>query len=346
MKALVFEGPQNIVIKDVPVPHVEQGEILVKVKFAGVCGTDIRIFQGTKAIKAPRITGHEFAGDITAIGDGVVGYEVGERVTVYPMLACGECYVCKEGRTNICVNRKTIGYEIDGGFAQYVKIPAAAVKNGNVIKLPDNISYQEAAASEPFAAALNGIHQAKLHEGQYLAVVGCGPIGLAHVQLGKQYKARVIAIEPQPAKRELADMLGAEYVVDPQTENLPARILEITGGRGVDSLLLDVGVPRVIEQSLQLVRKGGRFVLFAGCPQGSSITIDPNWIHYREIDFTGASSSTPENQREIVEMVNKGQISIKDLITSELPFGQWETAFNQKKNYIGLKAVLNMQEAD
>lgn len=344
MKALVFSGPKDMAISDLPIPQITKGEVLVEVKFAGVCGTDIRILNGTKSIKAPRITGHEFSGKVMALGEGVVDYSVGDRVTVYPMLACGSCYACREGRSNICVNRVTIGYEIDGGFAQFIRIPAVAVNNGNLIKLPDGLSLKEAAVSESIAAALNGIHQAKLHPGQYLAVVGCGPIGLAHVQLGKHFQAKVIAIEPQQGKRELAVKLGADFALDPQTGVLPEQLLEITAGRGADALLLDVGIPRVIEQSLQLVRKGGRFVLFAGCPNGSTITIDPNWIHYRELDFTGASSSTPENHRQILAMAGRSQFSIKDLITEELPFLQWETAFTRKENFVGLKTVLNMEE--
>jgi len=346
LKALVFLGPRNIEIKELPLPAINKDEILLKVKFAGICGTDVRIYNGTKAIKAPRIIGHEFSGEIVELGEGIKNFSIGERVTVYPMLSCGICYACKEGRTNICVDRLTIGYEIDGGFAQYIKIPAAFVNGGNVIKLPDNISFQEAAASEPVAAALNGINRAKLEPGQYLAVVGCGPIGLSHVQLGKHLKVNVIAVEPQPEKRELALKMGAKYVLDPQTENLTEKIFEITDKKGVDSLLLDVGIPRVIEQSLQLVKKGGSFILFAGCPHGSTITIDPNWIHYREIDFTGASASTPENHRQILDMVSNGQISIKRLITDELPFTQWETGFNQKQNFTGLKTILNIEEAD
>lgn len=346
MKALVYLEPKTITIKDLPIPEITEGEILVKVKFAGVCGTDVRIYNGTKIIQAPRIIGHEFSGSIAAMGEGVEDFALDDRVTVYPMLSCGTCYACKEGRTNICVNRVTIGYEIDGGFAQYTKIPVAAVKGGNVIKLPENVSFQEAAASEPIAAALNGIKQAKLQNGQYLAVVGCGPIGLSHIQMGKYYQAKVIAIEPQPEKRELALKMGAEYTLDPQIDNFNEEVLSITDGKGVDSLLLDVGIPRVIEKSLQLVKKGGRFVLFAGCPHGSTITIDPNWIHYREIDFTGASSSTPDNQRQILEMISKGRMCVKSLITDELPFTHWEKAFNQKQSFIGLKTLLNMEEAD
>jgi L-iditol 2-dehydrogenase len=346
LKALVFSGPKSIEIKELPIPSITRGEILLKVKFAGICGTDIRIYNGTKAIKAPRIIGHEFSGEIVELGEGVGDYSVGDRVTVYPMLSCGVCYACKEGRTNICVDRLTIGYEIDGGFSQYIKIPASVVNGGNVIKLPDNVSFQEAAASEPVAAALNGINRAKLKPDQYLAVVGCGPIGLSHVQLGKHLNANVIAIEPQREKRELAMKMGAKYVLDPQTENLNEKISVITDKKGVDSLLLDVGIPSVIEQSLQLVKKGGSFILFAGCPHGSTITIDPNWIHYREIDFTGASASTPENHEQILDMVCKGHISIKSLITDELPFTQWRAGFDQKQNYVGLKTILNIEEAD
>ena len=180
MKALVFQGPKQFEVKEVPIPQCGADEMLVRVRFAGVCGTDNRIYQGTKVIAAPRITGHEFSGTIERLGSHVKGYQLGQRVSVYPMLYCGHCYCCREGRTNICVNRTTIGYEIDGGFAQYVKIPKRAIECGNVVPIPDNVSDEIAAISEPIAAAYHGMQQAGLRDGETFVIIGAGPIGLFH----------------------------------------------------------------------------------------------------------------------------------------------------------------------
>ena len=233
MKALVFQGPKQFEVKEVPIPQCGADEMLVRVRFAGVCGTDNRIYQGTKVIAAPRITGHEFSGTIERLGSHVKGYQLGQRVSVYPMLYCGHCYCCREGRTNICVNRTTIGYEIDGGFAQYVKIPKRAIECGNVVPIPDNVSDEIAAISEPIAASYHGMQQAGLRDGETFVIIGAGPIGLFHTQLSRSVNlARRIVIEPIPEKRKMALEMGADFVIDPAVQDAKAVIFEQTGGQG------------------------------------------------------------------------------------------------------------------
>ena len=343
MQALVFYGPGDIRIEKRPIPEINSGEVLIKVKMAGVCGTDIRIFRGTKKIAAPRIIGHEFAGDIVALGAAVGDYKVGDRVTVYPTITCGECYACRAGRANICVNRITLGYELDGGFAEYVKIPATAVLNGNISKLPDAVSYELGAASEPLTAAYNGMTRTNLEKGQSILIVGAGPIGLCHVQLAKARGAGMILVaEPQAEKRALATLLGADYVIDPATEDIHARIKELTSGVGMDVVIVDVGLPKVIEESMEHLKKGGTYVIFAGSPVGSKISIDPNLIHYKELLVTGASAATPAYQREILKMIADGKFDLKTLITDIFPLEDWRKAFEMKGNYQGLKTLLRL----
>ena len=341
MEALTFYAPGDIRIEERPIPLAGIGEILVKVKMAGVCGTDIRIFRGTKKINAPRIIGHEFSGDIAAVGSEVSVFKTGDRVTVYPTITCGVCYACKAGRANICVNRTTIGYEIDGGFAEYVKIPAAAVANGNVSRLPDKLSYEEGAASEPLTAAFNGMIRSGLKAGDTIMIVGAGPIGLFHVQLAKMKGAgMVILVEPQPDKRALASSLGADYVIDPSGEDVQKLVNELTNSYGMDIVIVDVGIPKVIEESIEYLKKGGTYVIFAGAPVGSKITIDPNLIHYKELIVTGSSAATPDQQREVLKMIAEGSINLKAVITDVLPLIEWRTAFEMKGNYQGLKTLL------
>jgi len=344
VKALIFKAPKQFDIEDINIPEINSGEILIKVKYAGICGTDVRIYNGTKKISAPRITGHEFSGDIVDIGQGVSNFKVGDRVTVYPMIACGKCYACLSGRTNICVHRLTLGYEIDGGFAEYVKVPAEAVEKGNVIKLPHNVSYEEGAVSEPMTAAYHGIERSGIKSGDNVVIVGAGPIGLCHVQLAKLKEPKqIIVIEPDETKRRLAAEFGANTGIDPVKENVCKKILDLTFNEGADVVIMDVGLPKVIEESLVYVKKGGMFLLFAGCPVGASITIDPNIIHYKEIMFTGSSSSSPENQKTVLKLLSEGKLNLQKLITGVFALEEWEQAFNMKANYQGLKSVFRIE---
>lgn len=342
MKALVFQGPKRFEVKEVPIPVCAEDELLLKVCYAGVCGTDNRIYQGTKLIEAPRITGHEFSGIICQKGAKVTGFQVGQRVSVYPMIHCGTCHCCKAGKTNICTNRKTIGYEIDGGFAQYVKIPKEAIACGNVVPIPNNVSDEIAAISEPIAAAYHGIQQAELKEGNVFVIVGAGPIGLFHTQLSRcvDLKKRIV-VEPIKEKREMALAMGADLVIDPVKEDALQNIMEQTDGCGADSVIVDVGIPAVLEQSLSYVKKGGRLVIFAGMPVGSQITIDPNTVHYKEIVLTGSSSSSALHQAEVFELLSSGKIKTDGMISGCFSMEEWQKAFEMKNNYIGVKTIID-----
>jgi L-iditol 2-dehydrogenase len=342
MRSLAFYGPKTLKVEELPIPKIAQDEMLVQVRFAGVCGTDNRIYQGTKKIASPRIIGHEFVGEVVGLGREIQDFRLGDRVTVYPMIPCGECYVCKAGRKNICVHRITIGYEIDGGFSQYVKIPAIAISAGNVIRVPDSVPDTIAAASEPIAAAYHGIRRSQLKEGDHVVIVGAGPIGLFHTQLAKLKKPKqIIVVEPMQEKRDLAVKMGATMTVDPLNQDVAQSIFDHTNGEGADVVIIDVGIPKVIEQSLDYVKKGGTFLVFAGCPHGSTISIDPNVIHYKEINFTGSSASTPEIHEEVLQLIASGQLEVSELISEVVPLNEWQRAFEMKNSYTGIKVLID-----
>lgn len=342
MRALYFYGPKNLQIEEVPIPVINQDELLVKVSYAGVCGTDNRIYQGTKKIVGPRIIGHEFSGVITEVGENVVDFAIDEHVTVYPMIPCGECHTCRSGRKNICVNRITIGYEIDGGFAQYVKIPNEAIQMGNVLKVSKSLDEKVVSITEPIAAALNGIKRANIQKGDTVVIIGAGPIGLFHVQLAKlKEPGQLIVVEPDPEKRELAIELGATHSLNPFEEIPDSRIKEITNGEGADVVIIDVGIPALIEESLEYVKKGGTYVIFAGAPHGSKISIDPNLIHYKEINLTGSSASTPEIHREVLDLVESGKIDVSRLISEVVRLEDWERAIEMKNSFQKIKVIID-----
>jgi len=344
MKALVYEGPKKVRLKDIPKPNIGEDEVLVKVKYAGICATDIRIYKGEKEVPYPRVLGHEFAGIIEEVGRNVSPeYKPGERVTVYPMISCGECYACKAGRKNICVNRKTIGYEYDGGFAEYVRVPAKAIQMGNLIKLPENVSYKEGAISEPLAAAYNGIIRANIKEGDTVVIIGAGPIGLTHVQLALTKKPKLVIVsEPEEKRRHFAKLLGADIVMDPSKDSLEELVKRVTGNEGADVVLLDVSLPKLIEETIDILKKGGTYVIFAGGPEGNFITIDPNKIHYKEINLTGASASTPTYHREVIRLLANGDIKANPLISDIFLLEEWEIPFRLKSDFQSLKPLFKI----
>jgi L-iditol 2-dehydrogenase len=335
MKALMFHRPYQMELVDAEEPALGPGELRVAVKYAGICGTDLRIYHGVKRVDGPRIIGHEFAGTISEAGSDVTGYKPGQRVVVYPIITCGTCYACAVGRTNICVHRRTFGYEIDGGFAENVTIPAAAVRNGNVIVVPDRVSDIAAAASEPVAAALHGTRRGGDIAGKAVVVMGGGPLGLAHVRLSRLLGAEtVIMSEPEALRRQEALRLGADRAV------VPAELADSVAGSGADIVFVAAGLPDLVHDAVGLLRKGGRCVIFAGMPIDSSITLDPNRIHYGEIDVVGSSGSTPELHAEVLEHAANGVLDLEALVSDVLPMADWERGFDMKQNAAGLKVLL------
>lgn len=338
MRALLFQEPNVMELATVEEKPLEPGTLRVQVKYAGICGTDLRIYRGVKHVSGPRVIGHEFVGTVAAVGPGAATYAVGERVVVYPMIVCNECYACSSGRQNICVNRKTIGYEIDGGFAEYVDVPAEAVSGGNVLRVPPNVSDQAAAVSEPVAAALNGIKRAGGVSGEDVLVMGGGPLGTAHIRLAHLLGAKSITLsEPQAERREAALASGASDAID------PSQLTDRYSKTGPGVVFVDVGVPTLVAEASNVARKGATVVIFAGMPVGSRIELDPNLIHYREVDIVGSSGSTPELQAEVLTHAADGRLDIESLVSHVLPLHQWRSGFEMKQEAAGMKVLLDME---
>ncbi len=340
MRALVLSGPEQMELRTVPEPDLAPGDLRVAVDLAGICGTDVRLFRGTKVIAYPRIIGHEFTGRIAEVTAEAGPWPVGERVVVYPTMTCGECYACLGGRPNICVHRRTIGYEIDGGFAEQVVVPAQAVRDGHVIRVPGPVSDRAAGTSEPAAAALQGVRRARVAEGSEVLIFGGGPIGLAHVQLCRLAGASTVALsEPQPERRAVAMQLGADAAFDAGADPT-SWSRGVFGEPGPDIAFIDVGVPALVPMALSLLRKGGRCVLFAGMPEGSTCLLEPNVVHYREVDLIGSSSSTPGLHAEVLSMAAAGELRLEALVSDVLPLERWADGFSMKQHAAGLKVLL------
>ena len=343
MKAVILRKPGDFGPGIVDDPRPGEGEILLRVKACSLCGTDIRVLEGkkTRGVRYPSIIGHEFAGIVEEASQGVTGFRRGERVSVAPVITCHACRYCMEGRENACRNRLGIGYEYDGGFAEFVRIPARAVEYGHVVRIPEGVDFDEAALAEPLACCINGTRKADVRLGDTVLVAGAGPIGLMHLQLARAAGAGTVLVsEPNARRREEAARFGADRVVNPAVENLHEIVNEATGGVGADAIIMAVGVPAIVNDLLKLVRKGGRLNLFAGFPDAGAATVEANLIHYNEITMNGTTAATRLDYLTAVCMIASRRVNVKDIVTHRFGINGFREAYELQKAGHGLKLVI------
>jgi L-iditol 2-dehydrogenase len=346
MRAAVFLGPNEMELREVPRPEPGPGEVLVKVAACAVCGTDLRIHGGgkTRGVVPPRVLGHEIAGEIAALGAGAAHHtplEVGRRVTTAPGIPCLACRFCNTGHENLCRRRATLGYRYDGGFAEYLVLPAAGVRMGLLFPVADSLSDAEAALAEPLACVVNGQRKSQVQLGDVVLVIGAGPIGLMHLQLARLAGARkVLVSEPAAGRRALARELGATRTIDPTVEDLAEIVKQETDGDGADVVVAAIGVTSIVNQLLAATRPGGRVNLFAGYAGTGEATIEANLIHYGELIVTGTSGSTREDFRKALHLLTNGQVNVRPLVTHRFPLEQIDAAFETTRSSAGLRVVV------
>ena len=341
----MFYGPNDIQLVEIEKPEINQEEVLVRVNVSAVCGTDVRIFQGkkTKGVRTPSIIGHELVGTVEEVGADVQDFAIGARVGIMPVIPCRKCYYCMNGRENVCLNRTAIGYEFDGGFAEYIKIPNAAIQSGNLVKLPDEISFEQAVITEPLACCLNGQRKANVKMGDVVVVIGAGPIGLMHVQLATIAGAqKVLLSEPIDHRREKGITAGADIVVNPTSESLQDIVLSETDDLGADVVLMAIGVPSLVNSSAGLLKKGGTLNLFAGFTNGALAEIDPNLVHYNEININGTSALTRADYHKSLDLIASGKINTDVLTTTGYTLDDIEQAIDDVRTGNGMKSVITI----
>ena len=344
MKAAILRAPNVLEVADMATPQAGPGELILSIRAATVCGTDLRILSGkkTKGIRFPSVIGHEFSGVVVEAGAGVKDFTTGDRVCMDPVVPCRACPYCKAGLENVCQNRQAMGYEFDGAFAQYIRIPAIALQAGNVFKMPEGMSFEAAALSEPLACCINGQQNAQVGLGDSVVILGAGPIGLMHAALARAAGARqVIISEPHAGRRQAALERGVNYACDPTQENLLDLVRKKTEGLGADVVILAIGVPALANEALSLVRKGGRVNLFAGFSQGDMSSIDVNLIHYNEITVTGASALSRSGYELALNMLSTGQIDATSLITHRYGVDDSLAAFDAAASGKAIKVVIH-----
>lgn len=330
MKAVRFMGPEKLEYGDVPTPVLQGNEVLIRVKAVGICGSDMELYYGEHTYlkrgltKYPLIPGHEWSGQIEEVGSDVVGFEVGDKVTGEVSLGCGKCAMCKIGRFNLCPNRAVIGSykNRDGAFAEYIKLPYQ-----DVYKVPDTISYEEAAMVEPAATAAYGVVKGKLGYGDTVLVIGDGSIGLLSVQCAKAVGAsKVFVVGSWDEKLEIAKQTGADAVMNYKKDDVLAKVNELTNGVGVDVVIECSGNPKTVNQSLQAMKPGGKVILLSLYP-ASEFMADINLIITKDADVIGSLAS-PNAFKPTIDLMESGRINVKPLITQKLPLENAQDAIN------------------
>ncbi|MCJ7694360.1 MAG: alcohol dehydrogenase catalytic domain-containing protein, partial [Anaerolineaceae bacterium] len=319
--------------------------ILIKVLSASICGTDIRILHGNHRMYSPgtiRIPGHEVVGNIVEIGEGLSGFTVGERVFVAPNTGCGHCEQCVSGNNNVCSNYDAVGVTMDGGFAEYMRVPANSIQQGNVIKLSESVDSAVAALMEPFACVLRGQNALHIEPGEIVLVIGAGPIGVMHTKLAKARGAGcVIVSEPMPGRAAQVKQMGADRVVNPIEEDLNAVILNESNGRGADVIIVAAPVHAAQESALLLAAIGGRINFFGGLPKDRpTISLDSNLVHYKELMITGTTACSTNDCWQAAEIVNSGLVDLSDLVSQRFPLKEAVAAFAAAEDRKSLKIVL------
>ncbi len=342
MKAGVLQNIDDVAYVTVPEPTLEPGDLLLKVQAATICGTDIRILRGkkTSGIRYPSVLGHEFAGVIVDNG-GHGQFQPGQAVCVCPQFACGHCEYCIRGAENLCRGLTAMGYEIDGAFAEFVRIPASGVRSGNVFPMPEGLSFEEAALAEPLACVMNGQERVGVKMGDVVTVLGAGPIGILHVKLARLSGARTIIVsEPSAMRREAALTAGADIVVDPVAEDLLARVRAASDGLGADVAIVAIGVPSLANDAIRLVRHRGRVSLFAGFSKGVLAELDVNAVHYNEVIVTGSFGLTRLQFENALKMIASGNLEVRSLLTHRFALADIVTALATAEQGSAIKVAI------
>jgi L-iditol 2-dehydrogenase len=261
----------------------------------------------------PTILGHEVAGVIEELGQGVTGLKIGQRVAVYPIAVCGQCFFCKQGRHSLCLKEYGLAHGADGGFAEYVLIPDRIVALGGILDIGD-MPFDLAAMIEPISCCLSAAEHCGTKAGDNVLVIGCGPLGLMHIVVSKALGARVIASDLSEERLAKAKELGADFILNPEKVDMKQEVQKLTE-LGADVVIAAVGLPKVVEQSLPLVRNGGVFNIFGGTPKGETIEVDPRWLHYGEVVLTGTFAASLDKFKQSFEFVKENAKLVSEIIS-------------------------------
>jgi L-iditol 2-dehydrogenase len=326
MKAAMLYGVKDLRIEDVEVPKVDAGEVLVKVKAATTCGTDLKIYQRAyveKVIKLPTIFGHEWAGEVAEVGERLEWPKKGMRVRAGNSAPCLRCVMCQKGKYNLCEDMVWLW----GAYAEYIKVPARMVLV-NMQEIPSHVSYEEAAISEPLACVLHGVEEARVKLGDTVAIIGAGPIGLLHLLTVKKMGVeKTMVIDLVDERLNFALKLGADEVINAGKTDVVENVKRLTNGYGADVVIEAIGLPSTWEQAIKLARKGGTVLEFGGCPPGTEIKVNAETLHYGELTLLGTFHATPLHFRKALSLISSRTVDVRPLITRRMKLEDIKEAF-------------------
>lgn len=332
MKGFMFYEPGKGEVVEVEKKRPGLGEVLVKVHYCGICGTDMNIWRGTDRSEKGIVLGHEYCGTITETGEGVEGFRVGDRVAVDPNIPCHQCEFCRKGRINLCTHLTALGVDINGGFEEYCIVPV-----NQLYLLPDTMSFEEAALVEPVACALNGIRRAGIEIGDDVLVLGGGPMGLLMVQLAKLRGAgRIILCEKMDGRRELGKQLGADLVIDSLE-----RYEELSVG-APDVVIECIGNPVTQEKALQAVKKGGQVVLFGDGDLTKTFSVTSQLFYEKELQAMGAALN-PFTHLQAFRIIESGKMNLLPLVSRKITVDELKGVLEQGYQKDDIKILVSFE---
>jgi L-iditol 2-dehydrogenase len=328
MRAIVYHGKNDLRLETVPVPAIGPGELLVKIATCGICGTDLKKIH-TGSHSAPRIFGHEMAGTVVQVGDGVTNFALGDRVMVFHHIPCGTCYYCRKHTPAQCLQYKKVGSTAGmipsgGGFSEYIRVADWIVANRGVVRIPAGVPFEQAAFIEPVNTCLKGVKLLNLAPDETVLVIGQGPIGLLLAALARRTGARILTSDLYPERHALAAKFGLHNPIDAGSEDVVARAKKETEGRGADAVILAVGVNALIKTAMDAARPGGKVMLFAQTQHGEAV-IDPGAVCMDEKTLLGSYSAAAAILDEVTDLVFAGYrngFDLTQLISHRFPLEQ------------------------
>src|SRR5437879_2902347 len=343
MRAAMFYGPNKMIVEESPFYHSEN-EATIKMDACAVCGYDARVFRnGHRKVKPPIILGHEICGrTLQEINTSRGVLSVGTRVVVLPTIPCLSCWYCNNQQYNLCNNLMEIGSTINGGFAEYVKIPQQVIKIGGIVPVPENLCNEEATLLEPLACCLNGFSRlGEIEKGGVIAIVGDGPIGLLHLQLSKKlYNMRSIVVGKIPFRMQMAERMGADAVFT-FGNGTEEGVSDFTGGRGADVVIVATSNPEALNFATKIAAKNSKVNLFSSFSNCNSFSPDPNWLHYNQVSIMGSFSSTPLTLQKAMKLVSDGEVDLSKMVTNRYSLNEIEHAMSATEEFHGLRVVVN-----
>lgn len=344
MKAAFLYEKNDLRIEQTEVPEIGNYEILLKVRNSFVCGTDVRMYlNGHKGVtpQTPLVIGHEMSGIIYKVGSNVPYYEEGMRVAVAPNMGCGTCDICIGGNTQLCPNYRALGIHFDGSFADFVKIPEDAIRQGNLVEIPDAVSFEDAALVEPLSCAYNAFQRTNIRPGDTVLIIGAGPIGLMHAKLAKMGGASKVMINDLSEDRlKRCQELDSSLVII-KSDSLKEQIYDLTNGKGVDVTITANPAPQPQILSLELAAINGRICFFGGLPADkANVPLNTNIIHYKQLIVTGTTRQNLRQYREVLGLIASQQLVVSDLISSQSQLEDLPQTIQQIARGQGLKSSI------